>query len=297
MSSLRAASILAGFAGLTLPLMPVQAGLVRFAPNLARRLPHWYHRRVCGLIGVRLEIEGAVVRDRPVLLVANHTSWLDIPVLSAVAPVSFVAKKEVAGWPGVAALARLQRTVFVDRERRSAVGNTAGDIVRRLVAGDAIVLFAEGTSSDGNRVLPFRTSLFAAAKPSAGVPAEGGAGSDAVVQTVAIAYTRLHGVPISRADRSLVGWYGDMDLPPHAWALLKAGPIDARIVIGAPQPLDSFDDRKALARHSEDEVRSNVIRSLRGLPAGTPICAVRPSQGPAPVRRRRADQERSKRMV
>ena len=101
------------------------------------------------------------------LLVANHTSWLDIPVLSAVAPVSFVAKKEVGGWPFVSSLARLQRSVFVDRARRTAVGETAGEILARLAQGDTIVLFAEGTSSDGNRVLPFMTSLFAAAKPSA----------------------------------------------------------------------------------------------------------------------------------
>lgn len=301
MGTLRAGSILAGFAGLTLPLMPVQAGLVRFSPRLARSLPHWYHRHVCRLFGIRLEIDGAVVHDRPVLLIANHTSWLDITVLSAVAPVSFVAKKEVGTWPGVSALARLQRTVFVDRERRSAVGETASEIIERLAAGDNIVLFAEGTSSDGNRVLPFRTSLFAAAKPSAANrPAEQGRSAtlaNAVVQTVSIAYTRLHGVPLGRADRPLVGWYGDMDLPPHAWELLKAGPLDARIVVGSPVPLDDFADRKSLARHSEDEVRTNVVRALRGLNQDAPITPTRPAARPTPVRRRRSDVERVGRMV
>lgn len=302
MGTLRAGSILTAFACLTLPLMPIQAVLVRIAPRLARRLPHWYHRRVCRLIGVRLEIEGAVVHDRPVLLVSNHTSWLDIPVLSAVAPVSFVAKKEVGTWPGVSALARLQRTVFVDRERRSAVGETASEIIVRLAAGDAIVLFAEGTSSDGNRVLPFRTSLFAAAKPSAAArPANAdvsNAMSRAVVQTVSIAYTRLHGVPLARADRPRVGWYGDMDLPPHAWELLKAGPLDARIVVGAPVLLDDFADRKALARHSEDEVRANVVRALRGLAPDVPVTPTRPASGPVPpVRHRGSDAARARRMV
>ena len=199
MGKLRAGSILAGFAGLTLPLMPVQAALLRFSPRLARTFPHWYHRRVCRLFGIRLEIDGAVVRDKPVLLVSNHTSWLDIPVLSAVAPVSFVAKREVGAWPGVSTLARLQRTVFVDREKRTAVGETAGEIIERLRLGDTVVLFAEGTSSDGNRVLPFRTSLFAAAKPpqrvASGVP-------DAVVQTIALTYTRLHGIPMGRAGQA-----------------------------------------------------------------------------------------------
>ena len=113
MGAFRGGAVLAGFFGLTVPLMPVQAALLRLSPRHARRFPHWYHRHVCRLLGIRIEIEGEVARDRPVLLVANHTSWLDIPVLSAVAPVSFVAKKEVGGWPFVASLARLQRSVFV----------------------------------------------------------------------------------------------------------------------------------------------------------------------------------------
>ncbi|MCB1520091.1 MAG: 1-acyl-sn-glycerol-3-phosphate acyltransferase [Hyphomicrobiaceae bacterium] len=269
--------------------MPVQAALLRFSPRLARTFPHWYHRRVCRLFGIRLEIDGAVVRDKPVLLVSNHTSWLDIPVLSAVAPVSFVAKREVGAWPGVSTLARLQRTVFVDREKRTAVGETAGEIIERLRLGDTVVLFAEGTSSDGNRVLPFRTSLFAAAKPpqrvASGVP-------DAVVQTIALTYTRLHGIPMGRAERPLTSWYGDMQLPPHAWALLGAGPIDVRVVVGPPVPLDDFTDRKSLARHSEDEVRANVLRATRGLAADAPVEPVRRLEKPAPVRRRKSDEER-----
>ncbi|MEW5963710.1 MAG: lysophospholipid acyltransferase family protein [Pseudomonadota bacterium] len=273
MSSLRAGAILGGFLGLTVPLMPVQALLVRTSPRLARRFPHWYHRQVCRLVGVRLHVEGEVVRDRPVLLVANHTSWLDIPVLSALAPVSFVAKREVGGWPFVASLARLQRTVFVDRERRASAGETAEEILARLAAGDAIVLFAEGTSTDGNRVLPFKTALFAAVKPS-GCEAEAPPG--AVVQTVSLVYTRLHGVPLGRADRPMVGWYGDMEMQGHAWQLLKAGPLDVRLRVGMPIPLADYADRKQLARSSEDAVREGVVGILRARPADERVQATRP---------------------
>jgi 1-acyl-sn-glycerol-3-phosphate acyltransferase len=90
--SLRASAVLLAFFGLTLPLMPVQAVLLRVSDKAARRFPHWYHRQVCRILGISLKIEGAVVHDAPALLVCNHTSWLDIPVLSALAPVSFVAK-------------------------------------------------------------------------------------------------------------------------------------------------------------------------------------------------------------
>ena len=258
MGALRATAILTGFFALTVPLMPVQAVLVRIAPKSARRFPHWYHRQVCRLLGITLTVEGAVEQHRSVLLVANHTSWLDIPVLSAVAPLSFVAKKEVGGWPFVSSLARLQRTVFVDRNRRQSAGDAADEISTRLASGDTIVLFAEGTSSDGNRVLPFKSSLFGAVKA-------GGSGQDdTVVQTAAVVYTHLHGVPIARADRPRVGWYGDMEMQSHAWGVLSSGPLTVTIRIGPPVPLESFTGRKDLALSSEREVRRAVLGILRG---------------------------------
>lgn len=277
MGTFRATSILAGFFVLTVPLMPIQAALLRVSPARARRFPHWYHRQVCRLMGVRLSIEGEVAQDKPVLLISNHTSWLDISVLSAVAPVSFVAKKDVSRWPFVSTLARLQRSVFVDRERRTAVGETTNEIMGRLAMGDTVVLFAEGTSSDGNRVLPFKTSLFAAAKPPAKANAAPATAPDVVVQTLSLVYTRLHGVPINRAARPIVGWYGDMEMQSHAWELLKAGPLDVRIRIGKPIPLESFADRKDLARRSEDEIRENVVRLLRNYPADESIAVTAPA--------------------
>ncbi len=270
----RAIWILAAFAALTLPLMPVQAILLRTSMRAARRFPHWYHRQVCWILGIRLSIHGAVARDTPVLVVANHSTWLDIPVLSAMAPVSFIAKKEVGGWPFVSQLARLQRSVFVDRTRRTAVGETTSEMTARLTQGDALVLFAEGTSSDGLRVLPLRTSLFGAVMPTA----KGGAApAHTVVQTCAVVYGELHGLPIGRAERPLVGWYGDMEMGGHAWSLLKAGPLDVRILIGPPVALDAFADRKALSRHLEAELRQSVVRLLRSIPADAPVVVTTPS--------------------
>ncbi len=286
MGALRGGAILTGFFALTMPLMPLQAALLRVSRQGARHFPHWYHKRVCRLLGLNIELEGEVATDRPVLLVANHTSWLDIPVLSAIAPMSFVAKKEVGSWPFVSALARLQRSVFVDRARRLAVGEAAGEILARLAQGDTIVLFAEGTSSDGNRVLPFMTSLFAAAKPSAKAGVEA---PDAVVQTLSLVYTRLHGIPLGRADRPLVGWYGDMEMKSHAWSLLKAGPLDVRIRIGPPVPLSSFTDRKDLARQSEAEVREHVVRILRARGPHDPLVIAAPADGAGPVRPKSSD--------
>ena len=259
MRRVRAAVVLAAFFALTLPLMPLQLLFLRSGSRFARTFPHWYHRQVCRIIGIKLHVEGSVARDGGVLLISNHVSWLDIAVLSAMAPVSFVAKQEVSTWPFVSWLAKLQRSVFIDRNRRSEVSGKANEILARLDSGDHIVLFAEGTSSDGNGVFPFKTALFAAVKPQG----ETGRHDDVCVQTLALTYSRLYGLPLCRRGRHLVAWYGDMDLASHAWRLLGLGPLDVRIRIGAPVPLDKFQDRKALARYAEERVRNDVVAMLR----------------------------------
>jgi len=263
MRSVRAFLVLATFFAFTVPLMPLQLLFVRTGSRFARTFPHWYHRQVCRIVGVRLNVDGEIAESQGVLIVSNHVSWLDITVLSAVAPVSFVAKQEVSTWPFVKWLAKLQRSVFVDRERRTEVGSKANEILSRLEAGDHVVLFAEGTSSDGNTVVPFRTALFAAAKPPGGEAM----GANVSVQTLALTYTRLYGLPLGRRGRPQVAWYGDMDMASHAWKLLGLGPLDANIRIGPPVPLDTFPDRKALARYAEEKVRNDVVELLRGRPA------------------------------
>jgi len=260
MRNSRAFLLIAAFVLFTVPLMPVQLLLRATGSTAARRFPHWYHRQVCRLLGVSVHVEGKVADDRPVLLVSNHVSWLDIPVLSAVAPISFVAKSEVAAWPFISWLAKLQNSVFVDRERPRLVQDTAREIVARLRRGDHIVLFAEGTSSDGNQVLPFKTSLFAAAKPRG----EDAAGiEDGIyVQTIGLAYTHQYGLPLGRRGRPLVAWYGDMEIASHAWDLLKRGPLDVHVHVGEPVPLSDFADRKALASFTQEKVRGAVAGIL-----------------------------------
>ena len=275
MRSVRAFLVLATFFLFTVPLMPVQLMFLATGSRYARTFPHWYHRQVCKIVGIRLHIGGEVAEEQGVLLISNHVSWLDITVLSAVAPVSFVAKQEVASWPFVNWLAKLQRSVFVDRMRRDQVRHRANEILSRLQSGDHVVLFAEGTSSDGNSVVPFKTALFAAVKPIGGLM-----GANVSAQTLALTYTKLYGLPLCRRGRPVVAWYGDMDMGSHAWKLLGLGPLDVYIRIGPPVPLDQFPDRKALARYAEEKIRNDVVELLRGRPA----IASRPRQDGATSR-------------
>src|SRR5262249_55574771 len=162
-------------------------------------LPVFYHRCCCRILGLHIRVIGSPTPRRPVLFAANHVSYTDITVLGAVIPGSFIAKAEVAQWPFFGWLAKLQRSVFVDRQvRNTAVHRDA--IRARLASGDALILFPEGTSGDGNRVLPFRTALFAAAQ-------HGDGSRPVIVQPVSLAYTRLDGMPIGRFYRPLFAWY------------------------------------------------------------------------------------------
>lgn len=251
MTRLRPWLILGCFAALTVPLMPLQQVFVWFWPNMARRFPMHYHRLVCRILGIRVTVTGKPPGQGPLLIVSNHVSWLDIMVLSAVAPVSFVAKKEVNSWPFFGSLARLQRTVFVDRERRHATGSGHDDMRERLKQGDILVLFPEGTSSDGRRVLPFKSSFFGAA-----------AYEGVLVQPVSLAYRGHRNMPMTRRLMPSFAWYGDMDLAPHLLEALTAGPIEVAVICHPPLSLSGERSRKALARHAEDEVRKGVALAL-----------------------------------
>jgi 1-acyl-sn-glycerol-3-phosphate acyltransferase len=251
MTVLRAAIKLAGFVAMTLPGLPVQRALIALSHQGAVRFPHLYHRAVTRWLDVRLNIIGEPVRDRPCLLVSNHVSWLDITVLSAVTPLSFIAKKEVNSWPGFGTLARLQRTVFIDRDRRQSTGSSRNEMQERLKAGETLVLFAEGTSSDGWNVLPFKSAYFAAAE----IP-------EVVVQPVTLAYRGHWGVPMMRRRRPYYAWYGDMDMGPHLWQALALGPIEVDVICHKPVTLAEAGNRKALARLTEETVRRGLIEAF-----------------------------------
>ena len=262
--TLRAAFLVFCFVAMTLLLIPVQWLAVKLRAPAARAIPLIYHRALCRLIGIRMTARGVPEEVRPVLMVANHTSWLDIPILSAQARLSFIAKNEVNDWPFFGLLAQLQRTVFIARGKRSDTQKQRDEILGRLGNGDTLVLFPEGTSSDGNRVLTFNSALFSVAEGE--LRTSGGKMRPVTVQPVSIAYTRLHGLPLGRRLRPLFAWYGDMSLVPHLWEAFGAGPLDVQIQFHPPVSIRSFASRKALARHCESVIADSMTLALAGRP-------------------------------
>lgn len=236
----------------TVMLLPVAITADRLNWPLAQTLPMWWHCFALARLGVRVTEIGAPAPDRPLLITPNHSSWLDIPILASRMPLSFVAKSEVATWPLVGLFARLQHCIFVERDRRARTGLTTGELARRLSAGDAMVLFPEGTSSDGNGVVPFRSALLGAAAAALG----DGPGAVVWIQPVAIRYRRLQGLPIGRSDRPRVAWYGDMDLAPHLLTVFLLRAIDVEVIWGEPILFGIKTDRKLLANDLEQRVRT-----------------------------------------
>ncbi|HKS84962.1 MAG TPA: lysophospholipid acyltransferase family protein [Pseudolabrys sp.] len=229
-------------------------------------LPGWgfiasnYYRVLCALLRIRVRLIGQPVRGKAVLFVSNHVSWVDIVVIGSILPVAFVAKREVASWPLVGITAKMQRTVFVDRARRHQAADAVTEILKRLSDGVSVVLFAEGTSSDGNRVLPFRSALLGAVEEAA---------SGFVTQPMSICYTDMHGIPMGRQHRPLVAWYGDLDFIPHIKAFIARGAVDAVIHYGPPVASSPSAGRKVISRRLEATVRALLVTALRGraLPA------------------------------
>ncbi len=264
MQTLRGFGIAVGFIALTAAFVPVQWLALRFKSSVADTLPVAFARGLCGLIGIRVETFGRPCREKGVLLACNHTSYLDMPVLAAVTPVCFVAKAEVGQWPYFGTLSRLVRTVFVERERRSKAGEQRDAIRERLEAGGTIVLFPEGTSNDGNRVLGFKSALLGSANSM--VVDAGGQRRRVLVQPVSIAYTRLHGMPMGREFRPFFAWYGDMELVPHLWQAFCLGPIDVMVHYHPPLTVDQFPSRKELAAECERLVAAGVTHALSGRP-------------------------------
>jgi 1-acyl-sn-glycerol-3-phosphate acyltransferase len=280
MQTLRAYAIVVVFLTVTLVLIPYQAFNLRFDRRAKKTFPWRYHRFMAKLFGIRITTVGQSAIDEGVLIVANHTSWIDIIVFSAIGQVSFVAKSEVSTWPLFSTLAKLQRTVFVERARRSATGEARDQIRERLLAGDTLVLFPEGTSNDGNKVLPFKSALMGAVEARVN---DGKGGSRPVrVQPVSTAYVGLHGIPMGRENRALYAWYGDMELVPHLWEALLTGPIDVVVEFHQPMDVDRTGGRKALAAKAEAIVRRGQMRALSGLSGPTPETpAAAPAAAPA----------------
>jgi lyso-ornithine lipid O-acyltransferase len=260
MSNITASLRLLAFLMVSLSAMLVQLIALLLRSKASRRIPHHYFRLVARILGMRVTLQGPRPANGPALIAANHASWLDIVAFSALLPVVFVAKQEVASWPFFGTLSKLGQTIFINRESRHATGRARNQMKEALAQGRLVILFPEGTSSDGNRVLPFRSSLVGAAEEASG-------GGVPVIPAT-IAYTGLHGLPLPRSMRPRFAWFGAMPLAAHLWGVGKSGPFDVVIRFHETLNMESEGGRKALTRKAEAAVRTGLQSLLTGRERG-----------------------------
>ncbi|MGW1952932.1 lysophospholipid acyltransferase family protein [Streptomyces sp. NPDC001920] len=232
----------------------------RVPAALVRRWCRWVVRAA----GVRVRIDGGAAPDGGLLLVANHISWLDIPLLAAVRPARMLAKSEIRRWPVAGRLTARSGALFIDRDRIRALPDTVARIAGALRAGDAVTVFPEGSTWCGRAQGPFRRAAFQAAL-DAGVP----------VQPVRLRY-RVAGGPPSTAP----AFVGEDSLLRSVWRVVTTRGLVAEVEVRAAIPAGSRPDRRTLARAAEASVLPRVRRlQVRGPRHPGPVPADRCGHG------------------
>ena len=231
---------------ITLILFPSQIIGLLIYPPLRKLMPLLHHKFSASVIGLRIKTTGHISRSDGVLFVSNHLSYFDIIILGSLIPGRFIAKSEVAKWPILGLLAKATRTIFIKRQKNSS--RLQKKLIKQELENlENLILFPEGTSTDGRKVLPFKSSLFEAPKLA-----------NSTVQPITIRYTHLNGIPITYRDRPFFSWYGDMEFVPHLITALSLGVLKVEVKFHAPIGANQFADRKKLAVYCHKKVANKM---------------------------------------
>jgi 1-acyl-sn-glycerol-3-phosphate acyltransferase len=223
--------------------------------DISYALPRLWQYTMCLVFGIKVKVKGTPNTGRQTLFVSNHISYLDIPVIGGILKASFVAKADVRKWPVMGYLCTLQQTAFISRNRSDAAKekNTLSTMVKE---GKNLIIFPEGTSSDGSSVLPFKSSLF-------GIALEKDSNKHLMVQPITLKILSVDGkIADTQETRDLYAWHGDMTMPPHLWAFAKSKGAEIGVTFHAPYDTKDFKDRKKLAAMCHSDVLEGMETSL-----------------------------------
>lgn len=214
-------------------------------------IPMRFHRGCRRILPLHLETEGQCITDRPTLFVCNHVSYLDIFLLGGIVPGCFIAKSEVAGWPILGQMAKLQNTLFFERNGKHA-RSQIDVMVQQLRQKGNLILFPEGTSTPGTYVAPFKSSLFHAAEIA----------EDVAIQPITLAFVSLDNHVMSPEERDFFAWYADMPFASHFYKMAGMRPMQAKIIFHKPVRLKDFSSRKACAEHCHSLISGALTQAL-----------------------------------
>lgn len=231
---------------------PLYWVLLRVHKPLGFRFGRFYLSTWRKCIGHQLIIKGELSKVKPTLFVSNHSSYVDILILGTFIPARFVAKLEVAKWPIMGWLATNQGTIYIDRSR-TAISEGTDKLTQFIEKGESLILFPEGTTSDGCRVLPFGSSFFDVAIKK-----------NVVVQPITITYAGWDRLPMPRFMRKICGWFSpDVDLVSHLWAIAQWGTVQVIVDLHPSLKASDFASRKDLSEASFRAVQEGLINAFQ----------------------------------
>ena len=234
-----------GYVALWLIVFIVPVLVVYILPNRFKQFVYQsFYKIICRIFRIKIHVTGKIAKDHPILFASNHVSYLDILILGASLPSSFISKASVGSWPIVGFIAKLTGTILIER-KKSQAGNHLSALKDSIKKKKNLTLFPEGTTGDGISVLNFKSSLFKIAEDH-----------NITIQPVTIKYTKINGLPVHRNEASELAWIGDMDLQPHLKNLLKMGTVEAEVIIH--EALPKIDNRKEIASKSQEIVAAGL---------------------------------------
>lgn len=218
-------------------------------------------RGVLFIIGARVHLSGELADKRPLILVSNHVSYVDVCVLNACANVKFTPKEEILSWPLFGLISKLSGAVFIKR-RAENITEARDMIKQRIQAGDVICIFPEATTGTGLFVKPFRSAFFSLAQ-------EEYAQEPLHIQPAAVIYKNISGMRIDSVQWPQIAWYGDMDLAPHLWELLQLPNLDIELRFLPSMAVEPHMNRKDIAAHCQKRISDTIEESRQKPPKPT----------------------------
>tara|TARA_B100001029_G_C15036005_1_gene440185 strand:- start:890 stop:1642 length:753 start_codon:yes stop_codon:yes gene_type:complete len=234
-------------------LAPFQYLFVKLNLRLKVYIPKLFHKIVLKVIGIKVKLIGEYSRLRPLVLIGNHTSYLDIIILGSIMPICFIAKYEIRGWFLFGFLAKMQNTIFINRKNQKTL-ESIKNINKHLKNESAVVLFPEGTTNTGKKLLDFKSSLFNMFENN----------SILRLQNFSLCYTHVNDMPIDDRTRPQVSWYGDMNMISHLTNLLKLSCINVTVVFHKSLPIVGM-NRKQISSYSHKQVKEGIDLAIDGI--------------------------------
>lgn len=235
---------------LTVPIVFTQNIIFLFYKGTATY--YWtqaWHKVACLIVGLKVEVVGKPATGQQIIYISNHLSYLDIPVVGSVVRGSFVAKEDIESWPIIGYMGKAQQTAYISRNSTNAQ-KVAEDLDVMLKKGKSLILFPEGTSTAGDTMHPFKSSLFSLAIPK-GLP-------PIAIQPFIIELIDVDGKPLTKESRDYYSWYADMEFEPHIWVFLQMKGATVRLTFLDVITPSAGQNRKELCKIVEQQISSGL---------------------------------------